>query len=214
MTSSETMTKAQLDAGEMTALRRQPLPRTEHTEAYLRLMREVREFQDALVCAQPSTQQLGELADTVAAVREVLDEQWAPEAERLYGRGEMSASDGQCLVPVVSIDFVDNAEFRGRTRFGEFFMGVNSAVHGGEVSVVFDTVLGRLSMGEDRSASRTAYLTTSYRNITPINQELQLRAWVDQIDGRKRFLKGQLLDGDVVCAEAEALFIEVKPGQQ
>ena len=36
---------------------------------------------------------------------------------------------------------------------------------------------------------------------------------IDRIDGRKIFLSGRLLDGDVVLCEAEALFLTLLPGQ-
>jgi acyl-CoA thioesterase FadM len=60
---------------------------------------------------------------------------------------------------------------------------------------------------------RTAYLHVNYRQIVPINQELQVDARVDRLDGRKIFVSGRLSDGDTVLTDAEALFVLLKPGQ-
>ena len=60
---------------------------------------------------------------------------------------------------------------------------------------------------------RTAYLHVNYRKIAPIEKDLQVQAGIDRIEGRKIFVAGRLLDGDDVLAEAEALFVRLKPGQ-
>jgi len=78
---------------------------------------------------------------------------------------------------------------------------------------VFDDLLGRLANAGGRRTSRTAYLTVNYRSITPIGRELRLEGRVDRQEGRKRFLTGRLFDGDTLCADAEGLFIELRPGQ-
>ena len=36
---------------------------------------------------------------------------------------------------------------------------------------------------------------------------------VDRIEGRKRFVSGELRHGDTVCAQAEGLWVELLPGQ-
>jgi acyl-CoA thioesterase FadM len=60
---------------------------------------------------------------------------------------------------------------------------------------------------------RTAYLHVNYRQIVPINQELEVDARVDRVEGRKIFVSGRLRDGDTVLTDAEALFVLLKPGQ-
>jgi hypothetical protein len=37
--------------------------------------------------------------------------------------------------------------------------------------------------------------------------------WFESEQGRKRFLRGTVHHGDRLCAEAEGLFVELKPGQ-
>jgi acyl-CoA thioesterase FadM len=60
---------------------------------------------------------------------------------------------------------------------------------------------------------RTAYLKIDYRQIVPIEKELQFDAGVDRVDGRKIFVSGRLTDGDTLLAEADALFVRLNPGQ-
>jgi acyl-CoA thioesterase FadM len=60
---------------------------------------------------------------------------------------------------------------------------------------------------------RTAYLHINYRQVVPIDKELQIDAGVDQVEGRKIFVSGRLSDGDTVLTDAEALFVLLKPGQ-
>jgi acyl-CoA thioesterase FadM len=60
---------------------------------------------------------------------------------------------------------------------------------------------------------RTAYLHINYRQVVPIDKELQIDAGVDKVEGRKIFVSGRLSDGDTVLTDAKALFVLLKPGQ-
>ncbi|MGV0600350.1 PaaI family thioesterase, partial [Mycolicibacterium pulveris] len=51
------------------------------------------------------------------------------------------------------------------------------------------------------------------RKIVPIEKELQVDAGIERVEGRKIFIEGRVLDGDTVLADAEALFVKLKPGQ-
>jgi acyl-coenzyme A thioesterase PaaI-like protein len=87
-------------------------------------------------------------------------------------------------------------------------------VHGGALGLLFDSVLGMTSgviTGGPRQ--RTAYLHINYRQIVPIEKELQIDAGVDRVEGRKIFVSGRLSDGEEVLTEGEALFVLLKPGQ-
>jgi hypothetical protein len=46
-----------------------------------------------------------------------------------------------------------------------------------------------------------------------VERKLQVEAGIDRIEGRKIFVTGRLLDGENVLADAEALFVKLKPGQ-
>lgn len=201
------------DAIEMAKARRRPLPDTPQVRAYIRLIQEVSQFHDALVQASPSEQQLTEVTETLASVRGVLEDTAVAEREQLYGNGQLGGPN-QLLMPPITYDALADDELRAHTVANKYYMGLNDAMHGGVVSVLFDTVMGRMAVGTEGRVCRTAYLTTHYRNITPIGERLDLHVAVEKTEGRKRFITGQLWHGETLCAEAESLFIEVKAGQQ
>ncbi len=95
---------------------------------------------------------------------------------------------------------------------GRFYLGAGGAAHGGVLGLVFDELIGRLA-NTGRERSRTAYLQANFRAVTPIGPELRVSARVDRIEGRKRFLTGTIHHGDTLTADAEGLFVELRPGQ-
>lgn len=69
-----------------------------------------------------------------------------------------------------------------------------------------------------RPVSRTAYLHVDYRAVTPLNVDLVARARMDRVEGRKRWVTGELCRVDAsgaglgpAVAEAEGLFVELRP---
>ena len=78
---------------------------------------------------------------------------------------------------------------------------------------VFDEVLGNLAGASGRQWTRAASLDVDFRAIARIGVELDLRGWFVTEEGRKRYLRGELHDGDTLCAEAEGLFLAMRPGQ-
>lgn len=59
-----------------------------------------------------------------------------------------------------------------------------------------------------RPDSRTAHV--DYRRVTPIDEPLTARAWIDSVDGRKLFLRATTSDSDGnVLSEANGLMIKL-----
>jgi hypothetical protein len=110
------------------------------------------------------------------------------------------------IAPPVTLVVVDGAEgvhIEGEVCFGPAYEGPPGHVHGGLIAAMFDELLGFAQMGPGFTGS----LTVRYRQLTPLNRLLRLRASVEGIDGRKRTIRGTCeLDG-VVLSEAEGLFI-------
>ena len=91
----------------------------------------------------------------------------------------------------------------GEVTFGPAYEGPPGHVHGGWVAAMFDEALGFAQL----APGFTAYLHVNYRKPTPLNAKLDIKAWVDSVDGRKRMVKGEChLDG-VLLSDAEGLFI-------
>jgi hypothetical protein len=97
---------------------------------------------------------------------------------------------------------------QGRVRFGPAYQGPPGHVHGAMVAAMYDDLLGRSQL----AAGFTGSITITYRKPTPLNRDLDVRAWVDRVDGRKRWVHGTChLDGELLT-EAEGLFIAPRGG--
>ncbi len=116
------------------------------------------------------------------------------------------------FAPVLEDVRLSDDHMSARLTLSPFYLGANSAAHGGSIPLVFDQALAQLAQYR-RTVSRTAYLNVSYRAVTPVLKPLKVEGRFEQIDGRKRFLYGAILHGDVVTAEAHALYVELRGSQ-
>ncbi len=98
----------------------------------------------------------------------------------------------------------------GRVTFGAAYEGPPGCVHGGWVAAAFDEVLGYAN-SLSGIPGMTARLTINYRKPTPLLTELRFEAHLDKVEGRKKFVTGQVYAGDKLTAEAEGLFVSVDP---
>jgi acyl-coenzyme A thioesterase PaaI-like protein len=113
--------------------------------------------------------------------------------------------------PVLTDVVCDGETLEATVRFTPFYLGANGAAHGGSLPLVFDEALARLT-NFGRATGRTAYLNVSFRNVTLLGRDITVKARMERVDGRKRYVVGALLDGETVTAEASALYIELNPG--
>lgn len=95
----------------------------------------------------------------------------------------------------------------GTVTYTSAHVGGGDAVHGGQIALLFDEVLGGVAATE--GMNRTASITVNFRSLTPLYTALTVEGWVDRVEGRKVYVQARLLDGERVCADAEALFVTV-----
>ncbi len=98
---------------------------------------------------------------------------------------------------------------RGRVRFDLIHEGPPGCAHGGHVAWFFDQAFGHHVVAQEVSGP-THRLEVVYRRLTPLQKELDYEIRTDRVDGRKIFADGVLRDGEVVVAEAKALFVAPK----
>jgi acyl-coenzyme A thioesterase PaaI-like protein len=111
------------------------------------------------------------------------------------------------IAPPLEIAF-DHGIIISDAVFGSAYEGPPGCVHGGWIAAAFDEVLGAAqSLGG--SGGMTAYLKVDYRSPTPLHEPLRFEGELDRTEGRKIFTVGRLYHGDVLTAEAEALFITI-----
>jgi acyl-coenzyme A thioesterase PaaI-like protein len=115
------------------------------------------------------------------------------------------------LAPPIDL-WLEGDRMVGRAIFGAAYEGPPGCVHGGYVAAAFDEVLGS-TQSLSGSPGMTGRLTVSYRSPTPLQTELRFVGWLERVEGRKIFTKGEVWAGDRLCAEAEGLFISIREGQ-
>jgi acyl-coenzyme A thioesterase PaaI-like protein len=72
------------------------------------------------------------------------------------------------------------------------YEGGPGVAHGGWTAEVLDETLGHVPILRGQ-LTVTGTLTIRYLKPVPIGRELEARAWVDRIDGRKWFIEGELV---------------------
>jgi acyl-coenzyme A thioesterase PaaI-like protein len=189
-------------------------PTTRGGPDYGRFVEGVRTLQDHARAADAPDEVITEAADLLEKVSTLLAPYDADEWSSPAGRRMDLPNRGSVLGIPAEYEKTDDGRIGGVARFRRFHLGRNGAVHGGCIAQLFDSLLGYTAFRLTRSLyQRTAFLHVDYRSIVPIETELQVDAGVDRVDDRKMFLTGRLLNGDAVLAEANALFVKLKPGQ-
>ena len=115
------------------------------------------------------------------------------------------------LAPPLQIRVVDRDPRRTRVQaralLGLSYEAPRLGVHGGWVAALLDDVLSSVQ-GINPVPGYTVSLTVQLHAMTPVNEELALEAWLDRDEGRRLYIKATCHAGDLLTAEAEALFIK------
>ena len=112
------------------------------------------------------------------------------------------------LAPPVRLAKTGARSAEGRVTFGSAYEGPPGHVHGGFVAAAFDEVLGFVQSTSGRPGM-TGTLIFRYRRPTPLHSELRFTAEFVRSEGRKLYTEGRVHAGDVLCAEAEAIFVSI-----
>jgi acyl-coenzyme A thioesterase PaaI-like protein len=147
------------------------------------------------------------------------------EHDRVYSGAEASLSEHQesgafldysplvgglnPLAPPIAMRVID-ATVIGEVTFGSAYEGPPGCVHGGLIAASFDEVLG-FAQSLGGQPGMTARLQISYRSPTPLHRPLRFEGRIDRVDGRKIHTSATLHHEDTLCAEAEGLFVSMKP---
>jgi acyl-coenzyme A thioesterase PaaI-like protein len=155
--------------------------------------------------------------DAAARVEELvalLEPFQAPEGVGPANRVPDLPGAGSLLMPPYEVAKFEPDGVELNVEFSRFHVGGNSAVHGGVLPLLFDSVFGMVIHAAGRPISRTGFLHVDYRKVTPIDTKLTARGWIRSIEGRKAFVNAELRDPDeALLAEANGLMIRLLPGQ-
>ena len=180
--------------------------------AFSAMVEALRGLQDQVTGCAPPDPVLAEATRQLTELTRQLAKYAVDERGQIAGHLAGVPGRGQALTPPIHVEETAPGRIRARVTFGRYYLGGNGAVHGGAIPLVFDELMGGLA-NIDRSPARTAYLHINYRNITPIETPLTVEAHLAAEDGRKRHMRAVLRSGTTLCADAEALFVALRPGQ-
>ncbi|WP_330231411.1 PaaI family thioesterase [Nocardia sp. NBC_00508] len=180
---------------------------------YGQFIEQIRGLMDRVRLASPSDDLAVEAIGLLKQLNDKLDDAIVDEwSTPNWTRFDLPARGNITLPPFV-IDHVDEHGVDARVTFRTFHLGGNSAAHGGQIAIAFDDLLGMAAAVHAGAVTRTASLNVDYRSITPLNTELKVRTWAERLEGRKVYVRATLHEGERLCAEANGLFIVLKPGQ-
>jgi acyl-coenzyme A thioesterase PaaI-like protein len=181
------------------------------------LAEQMRRIIARLAIVRPPTEELERAAEAAAAFADRLDalpqrtRSWEVSEAGLLPRDFVAYSPvsglSNPMSPTVRLRVEEGDEgdvvIVGDVTFGPAYEGPPGHCHGGWIAAMFDEALGFAQL----APGFTAYLHVNYRRPTPLNTRVDIRAWVDNVDGRKRLVKGECRHGDTLLADAEGLFI-------
>jgi acyl-coenzyme A thioesterase PaaI-like protein len=102
----------------------------------------------------------------------------------------------------------DGDRVRGSVTLDRRHQGAPGYAHGGAVSTILDDALGMLLLVLRRPAV-TARLEVDFRRPAYIGRPFDVEAWVDEVDGRKLWMRAEMREAGEVIAAARSLFLEV-----
>jgi len=227
------MTDNELDAGYLVPGRPSPLMRGEFTARSAYNAEEQAKVDLATATRRIMDEQVTTVADS-AAIREA--EQLVKRAADLLAGGEHgrtydAPAEGSLqsatatmrpfpdyspfigsmnpIAPPLAIEWGEDFVI-GRATYGLAYEGPPGCLHGGFIAAGFDEILG-LAQGLSGQVGMTGRLTVSYRSPTPLFREVTFTGRFIRVEGRKTFTHATLYAGSTLCAEAEGLFISMKP---
>lgn len=179
-----------------------------------RFLTAMRRLQDLAVSADMDDARWDQVADGAEKLVGIMDPYQAPEGVGPANRVADQPANGHLLLPPWFIDKAGPEGIEAHGDFPRFYLGGNSAVHGGILPLLFDHLFGMTAIVGGRTISRTAFLHVNYRQVVPVGAPLIARSRIDEVDRRKAFVSAELLDAEgAALADATGLMVQLLPGQ-
>ncbi len=199
------------------------ITKTENVAAWdqkRRLAAAMRLVIERLVPSNAPEEELRRAAEGLERYAEALTEH--PRLQHMHGYSESAAAGdvgaffdqspfiglANPLAPPITVGLKGEVGAEATVTFGSAYEGAPSCLHGGYVAAAFDEFLGCVQSRSEKPGM-TGTLTVRFRNPTPLHTELYLEGEIVRTEGRKIFTEGRMWAGDVLCAEAEGVFISI-----
>ncbi len=101
----------------------------------------------------------------------------------------------------------------GKAWFGPGTEGPPGHAHGGSMAALLDEAMGTASWISGHLVL-AAKIEVNFRKKLPLGTVVKVEAWLEKVNGRKVFVRGQLIGlDDLIYAESSGLFIKLEPEQ-
>lgn len=177
--------------------------------AYARYLDALRQVGDVTLLTDPDDAGWALAAAQLEGVLDLLRTSAAEPEEGPAGRRPDLPGRGHPLLPAFRVVEIDETRAVAVGTFSTLFTGFR-AVHGGMLSVVLDEVFGLNVAVASGKTTRTAFLNVDFRSLTPVGEELRIETEIERHERRKYFMRGRVLAGDRLCADAECLAVVVR----
>jgi acyl-coenzyme A thioesterase PaaI-like protein len=179
-----------------------------------RFVEALRRLQDLTVSTDPGASRWGDAAAHLESACAILDGHQVPESDVVAGRVLSIPGLAHPLMPPWMLTDTGPEGVTMAGHFTEAHIGGNRAVHGGMIPLLYDWLFGMTVTAANIRPTRTAFLHVDYRKITPIDEPLEARAAISDIDGRKVFIEATMTSADgAVLSEANGLMVRLLPHQ-
>jgi acyl-coenzyme A thioesterase PaaI-like protein len=184
-------------------------------ESLVRLAAAARDLVDAVVRTDVTEDDLTVAAKEVEAITARLRDRQLEHPPRpdLGPDGRMRAlanpviGAANPLAPPLRVEVDPEGSVRTEFELGFPYEGPPGLVHGGVSALILDHLLGSAG-GAGGRPGMTATLQLRYHRPTPLHRPLVGRAWIEEADGRKTTIRGEIARADGrVTVEASGLFI-------
>jgi acyl-coenzyme A thioesterase PaaI-like protein len=179
-----------------------------------RFVTALRRLQDLTVSTDPGAPRWADAAAYLESACALLDGHQVPETQAVAGRVLSIPGLAHPLMPPWTITDASPDGVTMTGHFTEAHVGGNRAVHGGMIPLLYDWLFGMTVTSADIRPTRTAFLHVDYRKITPINEPLEARGAITEVEGRKVFITATMTSADgAVLSEANGLMVRLLPHQ-
>ncbi len=150
--------------------------------------------------------------DRMALMRAATRDQRFPAAHTGSGFADRAVGGGDNPAAVDVDVLFDGDTVVARVVLRKMFEGAPGRAHGGIVAAAFDDVTGFV-IGRIEQPAFTGELTVRYVAPVPIDEPLDMRAWLRDRDGRKLYIDGDARANGKVVATCRAIYITVDPSR-
>src|SRR6202046_2799547 len=177
-----------------------------------RFVAALRRLQDLTVSTNPGSSLWADAAAHIESACALLDGHQVPETGVVAGRVLSIPGLAHPLMPPWTVTDSGTEAVTMAGHFTEAHIGGNRAVHGGMIPLLYDWLFGMTVTAANIRPTRTAFLQVDYLNVTPIEEPLESRAAIIDIDGRRVFIEATMTSADgAVFSEANGLMVRLLP---